>query len=363
MFDFVGPRVAWRLAGLAATCALTVSGTAACGNTDSASDPPGGVALILKTTTNPFFVTIEKGAQEQAAEKGLKLSVASGKQDGDVDSQIAAINAAVDRGDKAIMITPNGPGVDGALARARKAGVFVVAMDTKPADPDAADITFATDNFEAGRLIGAWAARKLNGRPAVIAMLDLFGNRGVESDSARNQGFLTGMGIAVADPEYKGDEAPTGNYSQGTYRIACNETTLGAKDEGRAGMQRCLADNPDVNLVYTINEPAASGAVEALQAAGNTATVVSVDGGCDPGMKLVQERLVGATAQQYPLEMATGAVDAVAAYLENGRRPIPNQGIDMITTGLELVTDEPQPGVPSIDVAEGLERCWGKAVP
>lgn len=359
MFDFVNPRAAWRLAGLTATCALTITGAAACQTTDSTSDAPPGVALIIKTTTNPFFVTIEKGAQERATKLGLNLSVAAGTQDGDVDSQVAAIDAAVDRGDKAILITPNGPGVDGALARARKAGIFVVAMDTKPADPDAADITFATDNFEAGRLIGAWAARKLNGQPAVIAMLDLFGNRGVESDSARNQGFLTGMGIAVADPEYKGDEAPTGNYSQGTYRIACHETTLGAKDEGRAGMQRCLADNPDINLVYTINEPAASGAVEALQSAGNNATVVSVDGGCDPGMKLVQERLVGATAQQYPLEMATEGIKAVAEYLDNGRRPIPNQGIDMITTGVALVTDEPQPGVPSIDVTQGLQRCWG----
>lgn len=159
MFDFAGPQAAWCLAGLAATCALTITGTAACQNTDSANDPPAGVALILKTTTNPFFVTIEKGARERADESGLNLSVASGTQDGDVDSQIAAIDAAIDPGDEAILITPNGPGVDGALARAREADTFVVAMDTKPADPDAADITFATDNFEAGRLIGAWAAR------------------------------------------------------------------------------------------------------------------------------------------------------------------------------------------------------------
>lgn len=124
-------------------------------------------------------------------------------------------------------------------------------------------------------------------------------------------------------------------------------------------MARCLAANPDVNLVYTINEPAASGAVEALRAAGNTATVVSVDGGCDPGIAMVQAGIIGATSQQYPLEMAAQGMDAIAAYLRDGTLPIPNQGIDLITTGVALVTDEPQPGVPSIDVAAGLDRCWG----
>ncbi len=203
---------------------------------------------------------MQTGAQERAAEKGIDLTVAAGQRDGDVDSQISAINAAVGRGDKAILITPSGPAVDGALKHAREAGILVVALDTKPADPDAAAITFTTDNFEAGRHIGEWAASKFNGRPAVIAMLDLFGNRGAESDYARNQGVLTGMGIAVADPQVKGDEAATGDYSGGTYRIACYETTLGAKDGGRTGMAKCLAESPDLNIVYTFNEPAASGA-------------------------------------------------------------------------------------------------------
>ena len=360
MYSLLGHRVHRRAVCLAAAYALLISVISACAEPDEGGrDGPVGVSLIIKTETNPFFVAIQRGAQQRAADLGFDLTVASGREDGDVDSQVAAVDAAVERGDKAILITPSGRGVDGALERARDAGVFVVALDTKPVDPDAADITFATDNFEAGRLIGAWSAAKMAGRPAVIAMLDLFGNRGVESDSGRNQGFLTGMGIPVADPEYKGDEAPSGDYTGGTYRVACRESTLGAEEGGRTGMERCLAGNPDINLVYTINEPAASGAIEVLRAAGNAATVVSVDGGCDPGMRLVATGAIGATAQQYPLDMAIEGIDAVAAYLADGTRPIPNQGIDLVTTGVALVTDDPQPGVPSIDVAAGLERCCG----
>ena len=94
--------------------------------------------------------------------------------------------------------------------------------------------------------------------------------------------------------------------------------------------------------------------------AGASATIVSVDGGCNPGMQMVQAGVLGATAQQYPRTMAIQGINAVAAYLENGTRPVPNLGVDMVSTGVSLVTDEPQRGVPSVDVAEGMKRCWGK---
>ncbi len=83
------------------------------------------------------------------------------------------------------------------------------------------------------------------------------------------------------------------------------------------------------------------------------ATVESAD--------LVSEGVIGATAQQNPVRMAEQAVDAVATFLSTGEEPVPDTGIDMLDTGVVLVTDDPQPGVPSIDVAEGMKRCWGKA--
>ncbi len=77
-------------------------------------------------------------------------------------------------------------------------------------------------------------------------------------------------------------------------------------------------------------------------------------------MTLVQAGKIGVTVQQYPLEMAAQGIDAIAAYFKDGTLPVPSKGIDVITTGVALVTDDPQPGVPSIDVTQGLSRCWGK---
>jgi fructose transport system substrate-binding protein len=167
------------------------------------------------------------------------------------------------------------------------------------------------------------------------------------------------MGIPTGDAKKNGDEAPTGNYSGGTYTIACNLPTTGAEDGGRTAMENCLAKNPNINLVYTINEPAASGANKALEAAGKKATIVSVDGGCDPGIKLIQSGVIGATSQQYPLKMAALGVDAIAKYIKDGTKPTTTPGLDFYDTGVSLVTDQPQPGADSIDAAQALQQCWG----
>ena len=84
----------------------------------------------------------------------------------------------------------------------------------------------------------------------------------------------------------------------GDYEIFCNEPTNGSQDKGRTAMETCLNSSKDINLVYTINEPAAVGASEAIEAAGlKDVTVVSVDGGCSPGIEAVEAGTIAATSQ------------------------------------------------------------------
>ena len=120
-----------------------------------------------------------------------------------------------------------------------------------------------------------------------------------------------------------------------------------------------LAKDPDINVVYTINEPAAAGAFEALKAAGKTdVLIVSVDGGC-PGVADVKEGVIGATSQQYPLLMASLGIEAIAKYAADGSLPATTEGKDFFDTGVALITDQPAEGVESIDTAKGTELCWG----
>jgi fructose transport system substrate-binding protein len=119
-------------------------------------------------------------------------------------------------------------------------------------------------------------------------------------------------------------------------------------------MENILQKADKIDLVYAINEPAAYGGYAALKAAGREkgVTVVAVDGGCQ-GVKWVKEGIIGATAQQYPLLMASRGVEAVAEYIKTGKKPT------SMDTGEKLVTDHPVPGVPSISVEEGMKLCWG----
>jgi fructose transport system substrate-binding protein len=194
-------------------------------------------------------------------------------------------------------------------------------------------------------------------------MLDLFNDKVATVDYNRDQGFLTGMGIDVADKTKNGDEAKTGKYTGGKggdYQIVCNEPTQGAQDGGKTAMETCLAKSKDINLVYSINEPSGGGGAEALNAAGVKALIVSVDGGCDPGLKLVKDGTIGATSQQYPVKMAQLGVEAIAKFKRTGEKPQVTPGLDFYDTGVALVTDKKVEGVESISVAEGEKLCWGK---
>src|ERR687893_906858 len=262
--------------------------------------------------------------------------------------------AGISAGGKGFMITPNdSKAIVPALDKARQAGLLVIALDTQTEPPDAADATFATDNFAAGEAIGKWAAGKFEkeGKEAKIAMLDLNPD-GVSVDVQRDQGFLEGFGIDVADKTRIGDENDP--------RIVGHDVTDGGEEGGRTAMENLLQKDDGINLVYTINEPAAAGAYEALKAAGKEkdVTIVSVDGGC-PGVENVKKGIIGATSQQYPLKMAEMGVDAVTKFAESGEKPEPTPGKDFVDTGVTLITDEPAEGVASKDTAFGLDNCWG----
>ncbi len=355
----------------AAVLGLAGLGLSACGAdaepTSTTSSAPAAeeqiaVTLITKDSMNPFWIAMQNGAKKAAEANNVDLTVAAGKADGDEAGQIKEIESAVARGDKGILIALNGDGVNPAIESARSAGLFVIALDTPPTPADVTDITFATDNFKAGEAIGKWAAGALDGKKATIAMIDAFNDKVISVDFNRDQGFLTGLGVDVKDKTKIGDEASSGKYTGGKggdYEVVCHEPSEGSQDKGKVAMENCLAKNPDINVVYTINEPAAAGAASALDDAGvKGAIITSVDGGC-AGVENVKEGVIGATSQQYPLKMAELGVEAIAKIARGGEKPAVTSGLDFYDTGVALVTDKPVDGVESITTEDALKICWG----
>lgn len=313
-----------------------------------------GACLVTKTDTNPFFVKMKEGALQGAEANGISLQTFAGKIDGDVETQVAAVETCVASGAKGILITPSDSrALAPVIEQARGAGLLVIALDTPFEPADVADATFATDNFKAGELIGQWAKATLGDQAAnaKIALLDLNPSE-VSVDYLRDQGFLTGFGIDVKNPTDIGDEDDA--------RIVGHDVTNGNEEGGRTAMENLLQKDPDINVVYTINEPAAAGAYEALKAVGKAddVLVVSVDGGC-PGVENVKEGIIGATSMQFPLLMASKGIEAIKAWAESDAKPENSPGLDFFNTGVELITDKPVEGIPSITSEEGLKKCWG----
>jgi fructose transport system substrate-binding protein len=338
---------------------------AACGGDDDGVS----MALITKDSTNPFFVAMQEGAREKADELGVEIFIGSGQEEGDDQGQIDLIDEAISRGDTGILITPMSVNVNSAIERAREEGLFVIALDTPTDPPEVVDITFATDNCKAGEAIGQWAAGKLNGEKAVIARLVIFDDRVVSVDYCRDNGFLRGMGIDIGDLTVMGDEAETGTYSTGAggdYEIVCLEATGANEAGGQEGMENCLSQNSDINVVYTINEPTAFGAARALEAAGKVVgedvIVVSVDGGL-AGVEAVQDGGIQATSQQYPLRMASLGVEALNTIATGGDAPS-NTSDDgtFYDTGVALCTDDPMDTVTVADQEDSaycIDNAWG----
>ena len=309
-----------------------------CAVTPALSQTPPVIGLITKTETNPFFVKMREGATEASKAKGARLMTAAGRFDGDNASQVTAIENMVAAGAKAILITPSETkAIVPAIRKARAAGVLVIALDAPTEPQDATDALFATDNFKAGLLIGQYAKAAMAGKPAKIATLDLA--PGITVGKLRHDGFLRGFGVNEGDPS-----------------IVCSADTQGDQAKGQTAMENCLQRAPDINVVYTINEPAAAGAHRALRAAGRDKSVVlvSVDGGCT-GVRNVKAGVIAATSQQYPLKMASLGVEAAVEYAKSGKKVT-----GTVDTGVTLITDKPMKGVDSKDTAFGMDACWGK---
>src|SRR5215510_7370931 len=233
-------HTSWRTLVLATALLAAVIGTSVLVAAASAKPTSQGatvkVGLITKDATNPFFVKMRAGATAAAKKLGAQLIYAAGKSSSDNAAQIAAIENMTSAGVKGIMITvADGKAENAAIAKARKAGVMVIALDTPTVPKSATNALFATNNFNAGVLIDKWARAATQGQTVTIAMLDE--HAGSSVGALRHGGFLSGFGIKDGDPQ-----------------IACVANGEGQTAPSQTAMENCLQKNPNINVVYTINE-------------------------------------------------------------------------------------------------------------
>ena len=321
-----------------ASCSSSSSTPTTAAGASATSASAGGytIGIVEQQLSNPFFANLEAAAKAEAQAHGLTVITAESKVAGDAATQVTAIQDMINRGVKGISLDPgNATAVVPAVQQATAAGILVVAVNTETSPSTAVAATYETDNLAGGKLMGQYAKAKIGSTTPVVALLDY--DLTDKTSKARHDGFLAGFGITDSSPE-----------------IAAEIATQANADSGQTAMENMLSAHPDINVVYTINEPMAVGAAAAIKAANlsHPVIVVSIDGSCS-GVQAVKNGQISATVMQFPSKMGKDAVDAIINYVSTGQKP---SGI--IDTGTTLITDQAITGVQSQDTTWGLQNCW-----
>jgi ribose transport system substrate-binding protein len=275
----------------------------------AASDDSPRVAFVMKTLNHPFFLDMQRGAQEAAAHAGLRLVVQAAEREIDVEKQMQIIENLLQTGIKALIVTPSGSReIASAIVKANRAGVPVLIVDTR-VDPKAVadnslrlESFIGSDNYEGGRMAGDYLAKATGGK-ARIAVLE--GIPGHETGDSRLRGFRDaiqphpGMTIVASQPA---------NWE---------------RDQGFTVFQNMLQAHGDIDALFACSDLMALGAIEAIAAAGRTGRirVVGFDA-LDDARKAIEAGTMEASVAQSPRDMGRIAVESAAKVLRG--EPVPS---------------------------------------
>jgi ribose transport system substrate-binding protein len=294
---------------------------AACGPREApkAETQAPRVALVLKTLNSPFFIDMEKGAQEAARRLGVNLTVQAAEREVDVDKQMQIIENLIQTGVKVLLVTPSGSKeIAPAIAKANQAGIKVVVVDTR-VDPKAArdagihvDSYVGSDNYEGGKMAGKYLLEATGGK-ANVGVLE--GIPGHETGDERLRGFRDAV------KEAKG------------IKVVASQTANWERDQGFTVFQNMLEAHPEIDALFSANDMMALGAVEAIAAKGKTGKikVVGYDA-VDDARKAIGEGAIAASVAQFPSEMGRVAVESADKLLKG--EPVPAEQlvrIDLVT--------------------------------
>lgn len=266
------------------------------------------VALVVKTLNHPFFIDMQKGAEEAAKAAGVELIVQAAEREIDVERQMQIIENLIQRKVSALVVAPSGSReIVPVVVKANQAGIPVLVVDTRV---DAAALKAAggktatfigSDNYEGGKLAGEFMVQKMGGK-ARIAVLE--GIPGHETGDARLRGFRDAL---------KGSPG---------MEIVASQPANWERDQGYNVFQNIMQAHPGVNAMFAANDLMALGALEAIAAGGKAGkiTVVGFDA-LDEARAAVKQGTMAGTVAQDPTQMGRVGVEWAARVLKGETPP------------------------------------------
>jgi ribose transport system substrate-binding protein len=279
------------------------------------------IALVLKTANNPFFIDMQKGAEDAAKKLNVNLVVQAAEREVDVEKQMQIIENLIQARVAALCVTPSGSReIVPAIEKANNASIPVVIVDTR-VDPKAMSeskgkiATFiGSDNYEGGKIAGEFLAKRLGGK-GKVAVLE--GIPGHETGDSRLRGFRDAI---KANPGIE---------------IVASQTANWERDQGFNVFQNILQSHPDVQALFACSDLMALGAVEAIAAAKKTGQIAVVGfDALNEARDAVRRGTMDATVAQSPAEMGALAI-------ENAFRLIKGEQVkEEFVVPIKLITKE-----------------------
>lgn len=247
------------------------------------------------TLNNPFFEVIDQ-EMRNAIEANGDLLISMDPQLS-VDRQIDQIHYLIQQGCQVLIVNPvNSKGLEDVLKEAKQNGIYIIAIDTNVYNGnDFVDYTVVSDNYKAGVLC-AQDMMKQKEQAAVLVLKHEAAYSAVE----RIQGFMDTI---------QGNE---------NYQIVDVVECEGQLEKSMPLVAQRLKDGLKFDVVMSLNDPSAMGAIAALQEAGvlQGVLVYGVDGTPEAKVLIKDGFMMGSVAQ-YPKSMAKKAVECSYRLLDN----------------------------------------------
>ena len=285
------------------------------------ADQPYKLLAVVKTLSNEYWQTMERGYQDAAAEKGVTIDVLSVPTEQDTEQQLNQLQTALAQGYDAIMVSPITPAnLIPALVAANQAGIPIINVDER-VDPAAAEAAgakltsvIASDNRDAGARAAQYMIDNIpdGGKVAIIE-----GKAGNQSGLDRKEGFQEAIETA------------------GNFEIVASQPADWDQQRALDAATNILQANPDLVGFYAANDTMALGVVEAARAAGKLDQVVIIGTDAIPAaLAAVQAGDMEGTVAQFPAEEARIATSLAILALQGN----PVEGF--IPSPIELITKD-----------------------
>jgi len=278
------------------------------------------IALVMKALSNPFFATMENGAQNYAHQNNIQLESFGVERETEVSRQIGIVENLISREYGAIVIAPSdSKKLIPVCQKAINKGIIVVNIDN-PFHKETLKklnltIPFVGSNNKKGAsMVGEYIKRKLNNKGRVIV---IEGIRGVENADLRKQGFI---------------EAVEKNSQ---IKVIASESANWHTDEALSIVAKLLQEHGKVDAIFCANDNMALGAIQAFDMLGFSGKILlgAYDNIEEARLEMRNKRM-HATIEQHPELM--GAYGVEMAYNALSGKKIP----DYKQTPLDLINYE-----------------------